>query len=441
MTLRSSLFFAKRLLFTKSKETSIGRRSLFASLLCIGMSIVPLIVVITVANGMIEGMSERMIGLSTSHIEALVYYNVDAAKTAKNLRVFAKEIKNENGVVNAFPELDVQALAATASYRTGVQVRSVEKDIFEKNKSFKNFFKIVQGSLTDFEEGKKTILVGKKTAELLSIEVGKTLRIMSASKNANGLLVPAVQSFKVSAIISSGYQELDATWIFVPLEYGFSLVKNSMHDCKVLIETRDAFSSELVSVQRNLQKKFSRTASLYRWDEANQAQYENFSSTKVMLVFIMMLIVLVASINISSALVMFVMEKKREIAILKSIGAHANGIAFSFLLAGGATGFGGLLFGLPLGLLCAVNVNRIIYFFEKVVNVFTNFLYLVSGHESSAHITLLDPSYYLTEIPIVIPFGDVALIALATVFMSLIVSALPAWKAGKEKPLETLRKV
>ena len=157
----------------------------------------------------------------------------------------------------------------------------------------------------------------------------------------------------------------------------------------------------------------------------------------------MLLIVLVASVNISSALVMIVMERRKEIAILKSVGADSSGITASFLLIGIVSGAGGVLTGIPVGLLAGVNINRIISFMEKVVNLFLKFAYVLAngnqGGFTSVH--LLDPAYYLQEIPVIIPFGELLVITLGTLILSLIVSAIPAIKAGKEKPLDTLRKM
>ena len=172
---------------------------------------------------------------------------------------------------------------------------------------------------------------------------------------------------------------------------------------------------------------------MFRWEQIHTSEFENFSSTKVMLVTIMMLIVLVASINISSAIVMLVMERRKEIAILKSVGATPEGITFSFVLAGFACCFGGVLIGLSVGLLFSVKSNEIIRGIETVVNFFIN---LFNG----AEIKLMDPAYYLAEIPIDIPFNQIFMVIFFTFVLSIIVSIIPAKKAGKEKPLDLFRK-
>ena len=443
MTVKSSLLLACRILFSKSAKRSAARQSLSGSLLCIGISLVPLIVVLAVSNGMIQGMTERIIGLSSSHIEAVLEKGIPAVSDAASLEDFASRLKTVEGVTNAYPEAGSAALAASSSFRIGVQVRAVLPEIFTENKSFASFFRVTDGDIGNFKRGTKAAVIGEETARRLGLHSGDTFRLISASVNERGTVLPKAALLSVAAIVSSGYRELDAAWLFVPLDTGFDIIRSGTGEYSVLVETENAFSPELVRIQNSLRDEFPFDADFYRWDELNLDKYENFASTKVMLVFIMLLIVLVASVNISSSLVMLVAEKRREIAVIKSLGGSAHGIALTFLAAGTAAGFGGVLIGLPIGLACAVNVNRIIGFLEKGVNAAAEFLYIIKGYDihSFAHIALLDPEYYLPEIPVVIPFRDTAVIVISTVLLALAASVIPAWKAGHEKPLETLRKV
>jgi len=365
MTVKSSLLFAARLIFPRTDKKSSARRSLSGALLCIGISLVPLIVVLTVSNGMIQGMTVRIIGLSSSHMEAFVMKKADEASSPEKLAAFASYLAETDGVTAAYPEVDAAALAAGTAYRTGVQVRGVQPGIFSDNASFRSLFKVTDGGFGGFLPGSRTAVVGQKTAELLGLKNGSTFRIITAAAGEDGTVVPRTALFTVAAIVSSGYQELDAMWVFIPLDTAYAVIKPGTGQYSVLLETADAFSPDIVRIQRACENAAGGIANIYRWDELNQSEYENFSSTKVMLVFIMLLIVLVASINISSALVMLVMERRREIAIMKSLGGTSRGITLSFLITGMAAGCGGVLAGLPVGLVCAVNVNKIVRFFEK----------------------------------------------------------------------------
>ena len=445
MTFKSSLMFAKSLIFPKAEKKSSARRSLWGALLCIGLSIVPLIVVLSITNGMIQGMTDRIIGLSSNNIQAYVSPKLSNTQTADSYREYAEQFKTVDGVLGVYPEISVTALAAGKKMRTGAQIRALDKNIFTNNKAFRELFTILEGDVESYEnqdeaDGTQAI-IGQKMAQMLDVHAGDTFRIITI-KTVNGKQSPKLTSFKVAAIVSSGYQELDALWVFIPLETAYKFVSLANASYTVMIETPQSYSPDLVRIQRELKAAYGKYINFYRWDQVHTAEFENFSSTKVMLVFVMILIVLVASINISSAIIMLVMERRKEIAILKSIGATPSGITFAFIITGMTCGLGGLALGLPFGLLAAVNANQIVRFIEKTVNVVAKAGYFLKGvpaDEINA-IHLMDPAYYLQIIPVDLPFSQVILISLSTVLLALFVSIIPSVKAGKEKPLDILRK-
>ena len=433
MKFEASLMFARSLIFPKTDKKSSARKSLFGAMICIGLSIIPLIVVISITNGIIHGMTERIIKLSSSHIQAFVASSIDEVKDIDSFSEYAEGVKAVNGVVNVYPEIDISALATGQSKRSGIEIRAVKNDIFQENESFKELFTVEEGDVSSFSNtDEKNAIIGKKMAEELGLHAGDSFKIIT-TRYRNGKISPKLTKFNVSAIVSSGYQELDEFWVFVPLESAYSYLSLENASYNVLVETKDAYSPELVRIQRDIKDYFGIYANVYRWEQIHTAEFENFSSTKVMLVTIMMLIVLVASINISSAIIMLVMERRKEIAILKSIGSVPADITFSFVLAGFACCFGGVLVGLPLGLLFSVKSNEIIRGLESILNFFTK---LFNGSE----IRLMDPAYYLAEIPIDIPFNQIFIVILLTFILAIIVSIIPAIKAGKERPLELFRK-
>ena len=445
MTFKSSLMFAKSLIFPKAEKKSSARRSLWGALLCIGLSIVPLVVVLSITNGMIQGMTDRIIGLSSNNLQAYVSPKLKDTQDSQTYREYAQQFKTVNGVLNVYPEISVTALAAGKKTRTGAQIRALDKEIFEDNKAFKELFTIIEGNISDYtaqtqDEGVYAV-VGQKMAEMLELHAGDTFRVITI-KTTNGKQSPKLTSFKVAAIVSSGYQELDALWVFIPLETAYKFVSLTNASYTIMIETPESYSPDLVRIQKDLKSAYGKYINFYRWDQVHAAEFENFSSTKVMLVFVMILIVLVASINISSAIIMLVMERKKEIAILKSIGATPSGITFAFIITGMTCGLGGLALGLPVGLLAAVNANELVKIIEKAVNAIARVGYLlqrVPADEIKA-IKLMDPAYYLQTIPVQLPFSQLLIISLSTVLLALLVSVIPSVKAGKEKPLDILRK-
>ena len=140
MKLKASLQFAKSLIFPKTEKKSSARRSMTGAVLCIGLSIVPLVVVITVTNGMIEGMTERLIGLSSSHLEALIAKNSKHVVTSETFALFAEDVKKCEGVTEVYPQVTLTALAGGKKERTGAQVRCLPGDVFLRNHDFTSLF-------------------------------------------------------------------------------------------------------------------------------------------------------------------------------------------------------------------------------------------------------------------------------------------------------------
>lgn len=435
-----ALAFAKSLIFPKSEKKSIARKSLFGAVICIGLSLVPLVVVTSVTNGMIDGMTERIIGLSSSHIQAYVSPRISRVADARSFINYAKGAGELKGVRGVYPEIEISAIAAGKNGRSGIEIRALERDIFERNQSFRELFELCDGNLSSFknqDENQKyyPAVIGKKIAEDLGLKAGDVFRIITTkTKASDGKIIPKLSSFSIEAVVSSGYQELDQFWVFIPLEAAYASLSLDSANYNVMLETDDAFSPELVAIQKRVSEYFGRYANVYRWDQIHTAEFENFSSTKVMLVFVMMLIVLVATVNISSAIVMLVMERQKEIAILKSIGAKPADITFAFLLAALSCGSGGLILGLPIGIVLTLFSNQIVHGLEKLVNIIA-----VRGGAAEA-VHLMDPAYYLSKIPVEIPGKQIILIIVSVLILSLLVSYLPSRKAGREKPLDILRK-
>lgn len=436
MTLKSSLLFAKTLILPKTEKKSTARKSVISSIICIALSIIPLVIVLTMTNSMISGMTERIIEVSSSHLNVFIRRKSRVISSLEKFTEFADKFYSIDGITDVKKEISLEALASSSNFRTGCQIRAVEFEKFFADKKITSLLKFSEGALDFSSINEKTALIGSGIAEKLNLKPGDIFRIITTKKNVNGNLIPNVSDFKVQAVVSSGYNEIDSLWIFIPLESGFSLFSPESALYSVMLKTEDAFSPELNRILNDCSSFSYSDAAVYSWKVLNQSKFENFQSTKIMLYFVMILIVLVASINISAALVMLVMERRKEIAILKSLGASGKSVSFSFVVAGLFCSVAGLFTGLPLGLLCSVNLNEIISFFEKVLNFVIRFFHKIQGKEVlEEYVHLLDPAFYLTEIPIEIPFKEILLSSLFMILLSIIVSLIPALKAGKEKPL------
>jgi lipoprotein-releasing system permease protein len=444
MKLASSFLLAIKFLLPQHDSPSNARKSVVGAILCIALSLVPLIVVLVVSDGMIEGITARTVSLSSFDLQVVPYgmSGVDASKYDEYENL-AQVITQVEGVKSACVERQGVALAAGKNGRTGATVRGVSSSLYEKNESFRKYLNILEGEF-DVSTNKDAV-IGSKLAKDLNLKVGDTIRIISSKKNTNGKIIPRFSTFKVKGICSSGYQELDALWVFINGKTAFDLFSTASSKIVIGVETENPFDNEIYKISNLIDDelyKHNKYASVYTWQELNSSQLENFATTKMLLLLIMSLIVLVASINVSSSVIMFVIERNKEIAILKSLGASSQGITFSFLLIAMFIGFCGILIGVPIGILCAVNVNSILDFFENVINFVLSLGYnIFADAQNFVPVSVMNPEYYLQDIPIVLPFGELCAIVILVLILSVVVSIIPSVKAGKEKPLSILRKI
>ena len=443
-----NLFVSIRLAFSylgigKKKAQSNARKSLYGALLGIALSLVPLIVIIVVADGMISGISARMIELSRSHISAVPDPRTEY--TAGEYLDLANELASLSEIAAAWPERQGIGIAVGPNGRAGGQIRAVTADFF-RAAGETGLLRFSSGS-SGAEEGDfsgNSAFMGEKLASDLGLKPGDVFRLLTIRTLSSGRTVPRFTAFTLKDTVSSGYQEMDALWIFIPFESGFDMLDRTGGSTFISIRTHDPFSGleeNLDVVSRALPSGFF----LYTWQSLNRSQFHSFNTARTLLLFVAFMILLVAVVNISSAMVMLVLERRREIAVLKSAGASPACISFSFLIAGFLTGLGGLLIGLPAGILFSLYINRLFRFIERCINMGLAFFRAFENPEAAAlfpqEIHLLDPALYLETIPVELDFAALFFVAAGTLVLSVLFSLLPAWRSVQEKPVEILRKV
>ena len=446
MNIACSFLYARKVFFshgTSGGGASIGHRSLLGAVICIAVSLVPLVALTSVSSGMISGMTGRMIHLSTHDIQVAVPSDCESLSSSGSFIELSKKFSGVDGVINVHPEVQGMALATGKSYRTGATFRGVRKDVFDVDPYFAALFSIVEGS-PDLSK-KRSAVIGQKLSEILDVHPGDALRLITMNSDGTKF-VPKVSSFTVTGVVSCGYQELDALWVFIPLEDAFGAVAASSSRFVIGLETEDSFSKKLFEICSAVRIKLLSdpllaASEVETWQQANASQFENFASTKALLIVIMFAIILVACINISSSIVMIVMERRKEIAILKSSGASSGEITMAFVFVGLLAGGFGILAGVPSGIIVSVFINSIIAGLEKIMNASVGFVYMIfNGGENFSGLKILDPAFYLQEIPVNIPSAEVFLIVVLTILLSLVMSIVPSIKAGRSKIIEVLKK-
>jgi lipoprotein-releasing system permease protein len=421
----TAFFIALRYLIGKRG----GGRYLVGAALGIALSLVPIMVTLIVADGMIRGITDRFLELGTGHIQ--VWENL------RSIRGDSLTIEDAQNIIRANKQVrgvwaETQGIGIILGFkgRTGVTIRAVESSFWQDEGSAK-YLEIIDGS-TQIENDNEALL-GESLAETAGVSVGDTIRVMTVRETADGRTIPRTTLFKVKGIVSAGYHELDSLWCIVNDEASKRIFNNALTRSSLLVKVTnpyDNIAETAYDILTDLQFGFG----VYTWRELQAAQYDSYESTRQLLLFIMTLIVLIAAVNVSSATSMLTIERYRDIAILKASGASPREISTIFVLAGLVTGIAGTLFGMTAGLLIGYFINPLIHGLEQILTFFSH---LFSGTD----IKILDPGFYLENIPIVINRGTVLTIALFAVLSSVAAAYIPARRAGKQKPVALLRKI
>lgn len=426
MTLRSSLFVAFRYLLGRGKE---GGRYLRGAALGIALSLVPIVVTLVVADGMIQGITDRFLELGTGHIQL---FRQSAPGSVASECAMVEEIW---GVRGAWPERAGLGILVGTSGKSGANVRAVSPDWLHSPEVMR-YLRVLDGEVDISVSG--NAVIGQALAEKLSIGVGDRVRLMTTRSGSSSRTIPRLSTFTVKAIVSSGYRELDALWFFIPYQDGLAALSPESSRNFIMVKIDDPYNDAEMTADTlvNLLDGpwFSAT-----WLELQSSQYASYASTRQLLLFIMSLIVIVAAVNVSSSTSMLVVERRRDIAILKSFGAPPRGTSAIFLSGAFMAGLSGTLIGLSAGLLLAIFINEIISGAEWLFNSVSAFFARLAGFEWNA-IDFLDPGYYLETIPIIIDWPMILTIGLGTILCSVLAAWAPARQAAKLSPLEILRK-
>jgi len=420
LTGKAAFFIAIRYLWSRARE---GVRYLRGAAAGIAVSLIPIIVTLIVADGMIKGITDRYLEFGTGHLQVFDLFSLDNVEDTIN------EIKEIEGIRGVWLEQRGMGVLAGRNGRTGVTVRSIDPSFWDDQNSAL-FLKVIAG--VHKPQTDRDVVLGETLAENIGANVGDTVRLMTVRTNDEGRMLPRMTSFTVSGIISCGYNELDALWCITTYEGGNRILSSDQASSSYIIKIDDPYKKADFFAWE-LFKRLGSGFTVYTWKDLLRSQYSSYETTRQLLLFIMALIVIVAAVNVSSATSMLVLERKRDIAVLKISGASVNGVTGVFIYSSFLTGLVGSFIGITLGLLIGCNINILIRSLEKLLSFFSN---LFNGSQ----IKILDPGFYLETIPIIVDWNAVFLIGLFAVLCSVLASIIPAYKAGKLKPMELLRK-
>ena len=388
--------------------------SAWFSLIGITLGVATLIVVMSVMNGFRTELVNRILGIN-GHL--IVYKKNEPL--ISNYNEIVRQIMDVKNVVAVTPHLEGQALAKTKNGVTGVVIRGTNwSDLAPK--------KLLWDSLDDdtFDnfKNKKNIIVGYRLGQRLNVKVGDFISLISPNGTQTALgTLPLSQNFVVGGFFNIGMYEYDNNFIFIPWDKAesFLSIKDMAHGIEIFLNDQNLTSS----VYLDLKNKLDSNLIIIDWKKRNSSFMNALAVEKNVMFIILTLIILVAAFNIISSMIMLVQTKKSDIALMRTMGASKYLIMRIFLLTGSIIGFLGTFVGSILGLVFASNIQEIRVFITNLV-----------GEE------LFSPEiYFLSKLPSKINFDEVFSVIIISIFLTLLASLFPAWKASKVSPAEALR--
>lgn len=405
---------AFRYLKSKRKEGFISVTAIF-SLIGIMIGVATLIIVMSVMNGFRYELVNRILGIN-SH---LTIYS--SGGKIDNFNEVISKIKEYQNVTYVNPLIEAQVMISTGKLNRGGLVKGINIDDLKNKPLIAD--NLVAGNVDNLQKV-NGIIIGIEIARNLGLEFGDKLKIISANSNQTIIgSIPRIKTYEIVGIFDSGMYEYDSSTIFMNFQMAQTHFefKGSSSAIEIFAKSAD----NLEEIKSELKSIIFSNPRLYvnDWQQANASFIEALKVERTTMFIILTLIILVAAFNIISSMIMLVGDKRKNIALLRTIGMSKYSITRIFFICGSAIGMAGTIIGTIIGVLFSANINSIKGFLESVTST-----------------DLFNPAvYFLSTLPAKIFPLDVAIITIMALVISFLATIYPAYKASKACPAEILR--
>ncbi|MEA1966958.1 MAG: lipoprotein-releasing ABC transporter permease subunit [Thermodesulfobacteriota bacterium] len=400
-------FIAGRYLKAKRKEGFISVIS-FLSVAGVAVGVMALVIVIAVMSGAEKDFRKRILGVEP-HILVMSY-----SGRVNDYQSALKQAEQIKGVVAISPMVFAQTMIRSSRSLAGAMVRGVDPQCgFSLIKGFTS--KQLEKDLfpTGGNNALPGIILGKELAINIGALKGEKIVLISPSGMISPVgQIPSLKRFIVTGIFESGMYEYDSALAYVHIKEAQKLMGMKERVSALGVWVDDVFAAD--AVKKTIVSTLNYPFYAKDWMETNKSLFSALKLEKIAMFIILSLIILVAAFNIASALIMMVMEKTKDIAVLKAMGATDRIVRRIFVIKGMIIGLLGTFFGTVSGILACLLLKK--YKFIE-----------------------LPAAYPFSALPIQLEYMDVFFISFSAVVICFVSTLYPSYRASKMDPVEALR--
>jgi lipoprotein-releasing system permease protein len=411
MNLPYEAFIGLRYLRAKRRNRTISFNTLI-SIVGVTIGVAALIATLGIMTGFKEDLQSKILG-TNSHI----IVTTRTGETIKGYAALTDKVATVPEVVAATPFIFKQVLLTSEGGSHGVVLRGIdvrrEPTVTEIAKNLR------AGRLEELDQPAGAtplllpgVIIGKELALRLGVFLGDRLNVVSPVGPISALgMIPKVRGYRVVGVFESGMYEYDSSLVFVSIKQAQEFFNMGDTVTGIEVKVADIFAADRIA--KAIEHTIGFPYWARDWMKLNKNLFSALKLEKFMMYILLVLVVIVASFNIVSTLTMIVVEKHREIAILKAMGATGQAVTRIFMLNGLVIGIVGTVIGIPLG-----------YSFCWAIQTFY---------------TLPGDVYYLSRIPVNIKIVDVVTVAVSAITITFLATIHPCRQAARLDPAEALR--
>lgn len=412
MNLRFEWSVGIKFLLSRKKSRTLSLNTII-SIGGVTIGVAALIATLAIMTGFKEDVREKILG-ANSHI-VVMGMSDDGIADYMNVTAAVKEMPE---VIGAAPFIYRQVLLSYNNKSVGVVMRGIVPRLTDETTDLSK--NMVLGSLDDLlpaagEEGRESghsIIIGKEIAFRLGTFVGDKIKVLSPEGDLTPLgLIPKMRKYVVVGIFETGMYEYDSGMVYVSLADSQAFFNMESRVSGVEVKVKNIY--EAGRIAQEIEQKLNGNFLARDWQKLNKNLFSALELEKAMMFIILILIILVASFNILGTLSMMIIEKSKEIGILKTMGAANSSIMRILMVEGAFIGLTGTAIGMPLGI-------SICYILQK--------FYSLPGDV-----------YYIDHLPVRLNISDITLVSVSAILISLLATFYPAIQASKSNPSEVLR--